>query len=498
MIMKLNRSFTPALAAMTASLLAAGFSAAEESFESTAVVAFTNVSVVDTTGGPTRHSMNLIVSGGRITSLGEAESTPIPRESRVVDASDKFVIPGLWDMHVHTLLTYTVGDSTVDIHEVFFPLFVAHGVTGVRDMNGSIEILHRVRDQMKAGLLRGLRLVAAGRLIDGEEWFFGSIAVATREDGRAAVRKMADAEVDFIKIGGMMPREAYFGVVEAAKGFGLPICGHVPFEITAKEASAAGQKSIEHLDGVLRGCSSSEPEPRQKAEALIEEAQGGFSDAWLARVRAEAGALNAQDAELCSALIAQFAANQTWQVPTLVFKRATAFHDDPSVLEDPRTAYIPSYLMDTWGPDNALTGIYTVEDFANGKLVFDRHLELVGELHRAGVPLMAGTDLVVPFIFPGSSVHDELELFVRAGLTPMEALQTATQNPARYLGLQDVLGTIETGKIADLVFLSADPLEDVRNTKEVWAVVLNGELLDTEAITSILTASRERAASGGG
>lgn len=154
--------------------------------------------------------------------------------------------------------------------------------------------------------------------------------------------------------------------------------------------------------------------------------------------------------------------------------------------------------MDTWGPDNALTGIYTVEDFANGKLVFDRHLELVGELHRAGVPLMAGTDLVVPFIFPGSSVHDELELFVRAGLTPMEALQTATQNPARYLGLQDVLGTIETGKIADLVFLSADPLEDIRNTKEVWAVVLNGELLDTEAITSILTASRERAASGGG
>ena len=498
MIMKSNRSFTTALAAIIASLPAAGFSAAEDSFESTAAVAFTNLSVVDTTGGPTRHGMTLIVSGGRITSLGKTESTPLPRKSRVVDASGKFVIPGLWDMHAHTLLTHTVGDSTVDIHEVFFPLFVANGVTGVRDMNGSIEVLHRVRAQMKAGLLRGPRLVAAGRLIDGEEWFFGSIAVATREDGRAAVRKLADAEVDFIKIGGMTPREAYFGVVEAAKGFGLPLTGHVPFEITAKEASAAGQKSIEHLDGVLRGCSSSEPEVGQKAEALMEEAKVTFSDAWLARVRAEAGALNAQDAELCAALIAQFAANRTWQVPTLVFKRATAFLDDPSFVEDPRTAYIPSYLIDTWGPDNVLTGMYTAEDFANGKRVFDRHLELVGEMHRAGVPLMTGTDLVVPFIFPGSSVHDELELFVRSGLSPMEALQTATQNPARYLGLQDVLGTIETGKIADLLFLNADPLEDIRNTKEVWAVVLNGELLDTEAITSILTASRERAASGGG
>ncbi len=460
------------------------------------VVAFTNVSVVDTTGGPTLHSMTVVVSAARITSLGQTESTPFPPESHVVDASGKFVIPGLWDMHVHTLQSWTVGGGAVDSHEVFFPLFVANGVTGVRDMNGSIEILHRVRDQMRAGSLRGPRLIAAGLMVDGEEWSFGSIAVATREDGRAAVRELADAGVDFIKVGGLTPRDAYFGVVEAAEASGLPFSGHVPFQITAKEASEAGQNSIEHLDGILLGCSSSEPELRQKAEALID-AEGAFSHLWLARVRAEAGALKAQDAERCSALIAQFAANQTWQVPTLVLKRATAFLDDPSILEDPRTAYIPSFLMDTWGPDNGLTGMYTAEDFANDKLVYYRHLELVGELHRAGVPLMLGTDTADPYIFPGFSVHDELELFVRAGLTSMEALQTATQNPARYLGLQDVLGTVEIGKIADLVFLNADPLEDIRNTREIWAVVLNGELLDAEAITSILSASRGLAHSGG-
>jgi len=179
-----------------------------------------------------------------------------------------------------------------------------------------------------------------------------------------------------------------------------------------------------------------------------------------------------------------------------VLKRATAFLDEPEVFQDPRIAFIPNYLLDTWGPDNALTGMYTVEDFEKEKRVFARHLELVGEMHRSGVQLMPGTDAVDPYIFPGSSVHDELELFVQAGLSPMEALQTDTWNPARYLEMTDSLGSVAVGMIADLVFLDADPLEDIRNTTQIWAVVLDGEVLDRESIENILSASRERAASG--
>jgi imidazolonepropionase-like amidohydrolase len=464
--------------------------------ENSNVVAFTNVSIIDVTGGPTQHDMTLVINGNHITALGETALISAPTGALVVDAAGKFVIPGLWDMHVHTLQTWTVADSTVDLPDTFFPLFVANGVTGVRDMNGSMDVLRRVRERMQEGSMRGPRVVTAGLIVDGADWSFGSIAVASREDGRDAVHQLAEAGAEFVKVGGLTPREAYFGVVEAAKELNLPLSGHVPLQITAAEASAAGQKSIEHLDGILLGCSSNEQDLRSDTEAAFIAAQGEFSLLWLARVRAEAGALESPDAERCSTLISQLAANRTWQVPTLVLKRATAFLDEPEVFQDPRIAFIPNYLLDTWGPDNALTGMYTVEDFENEKRVFARHLELVGEMHRSGVQLMAGTDTVDPYIFPGSSIHDELELFVQAGLSPMEALQTATWNPARYLEMTDSLGSVSVGKIANLVFLDKDPLENIRNTRRIWAVVLDGEVLDRESIENILSASRELAASG--
>ncbi len=457
------------------------------------MVAFTNVSIIDVTGGPLQHNMTLVINGNHITALGETASTSVPTDALVVDAAGKFVIPGLWDMHVHTLSTWPVADSTVDLPDTFFPLFVANGVTGVRDMNGSIEVLHRARARVQNGLMVGPRVVSAGLIVDGANWPFGSIAVASHEDGRDAVYQLAEAGAEFVKVGGLTPREAYFGVVEAVKELNLPLSGHVPLQITAAEASAAGQKSIEHLDGILLGCSSNEQELRR--DALIA-AEGGFSQLWLARVRAEAGALESFDAERCSTLISQLAANQTWQVPTLVLKRATAFLDEPEVFQDPRIAFIPNYLLETWGPNNGLTGMYSVKDFENEKRVFARHLELVGEMHRSGVQLMPGTDAVDPYIFPGSSIHDELELFVQAGLSPMEALQTATWNPARYLEITDSLGSVAVGKIADLVFLDKDPLENIRNTRRIWAVVLDGEVLDRESIESILNASREGATSG--
>lgn len=470
-------------------LLLAGCQGARESDG----LAFVNVNVVDVEQGQILSDHTVVVRENRIVDVGPAATVSTPASAQVIDASGKFVIPGLWDMHVHTLQTWPVGDETVDLHDTFFPLFVANGVTGVRDMNGSIDVLLRARDRMESGLLKGPRVVAAGLMVDGEEWSFGSIAVASHEDGRNAVRQLVEAGADFVKVGGLTPRDAYFGVVEAAEENGLPYAGHVPFQITASEASEAGQQSIEHLDGVLLGCSANEPVLRRDAETLIS-SEGAFSHLWLARVRAEASALDTWDAERCSALISQFAENQTWHVPTLVLKRATAFIDDPSVYQDPRTAYIPSYLLDTWGQDNALTGQYTPEDFMNDKRVFSRHLELVEELHRSGVRLMAGTDTVDPYIFPGSSVHDEMELFAQAGFTPLEALQTATWNPAQYLGMTDSLGSIDVGMIADLVLLDENPLEDIRNTRRIWAVVLDGEVLDKQAINDILSESTEAAA----
>ncbi len=413
----------------------------------------------------------------------------------MVDATGKFVIPGLWDMHVHTLQSMTSGTESFDVHEAFFPLFVANGVTGVRDMNGDTDILARVRQEVLRGEIPGPRVVAAGPIVDGVSWPFGSLAVSSADDGQHAVRVLRERGADFVKVGSLVPRDAYFSIVTEAKRQQIPFAGHVPFAVTAAEASEAGQKSIEHLDGVLLASSPRERPLREELQNTMK--TGDFSVLWRSRVRAEAKALETYDERLAAQLTARFIENGTWQVPTLVLKRATAFLQDKRLADDPRLAYIPGYLFATWGPDNGLTGKYDAQDFANEKRVFAKLLEVVGMMHHAGVKFMPGTDTIDPYIFPGFSVHEELALFVQAGLTPMEALQTATWNPAEYLGITDSAGSVAVGKVADLVLLDANPLDDIRNTQRIWAVVLQGKLLQKPVLEALL-ASRKAAARQGG
>ena len=461
------------------------------------ILAFTNVTVIDATGSPPQPGMTLVVVGSRITALDKTTSVELPPDALLVDATGKFVIPGLWNMHVHTLQSMASDGESVDVHETFFPLFVANGITGVRDMNGDLAILKRVRQSISVGELLGPTIVAAGPIVDGVSWPFGSIAVQSEDDGRRAVRLLEERGADFVKVGSLVPREAYFSIADEAKRRNLPVAGHVPFSVTAAEASDAGQRSIEHFDGVLIACSRAERVLREEIREAIETGDGGFSVVWLARVRAEAKALDTCEQKLASQLTSLFANNRTWQVPTLTLKRATAFIDDEDFTDDPRVEYIPDFLTDTWGEDNPLTGDYTSKDFENEKRVFAKQLELVGEMHEAGVMFMAGTDAIDPFIFPGFSLHDELALFVQAGLTPMEALQTATRNPAQYLGMSDSVGTVGVGTLADLVLLDGNPLEDIRNTQKIWAVVLQGRLLQKEALEELLASQRAAASESG-
>ncbi len=461
-------------------------------------VAFTHITVIDATGSPPQTDMTLVVAGGRITALGKATATSLPQGALVVDASGKFVIPGLWDMHVHTLQSMSSGGKSFDVYEAFFPLFVANGITGVRDMNGDLDILARVRQKLLRGEILGPRVVAAGPAVDGVLWPFGSLAVSSADDGQHAVRVLIERGADFVKVASLVPRDAYFSIVAEAKGRQIPVAGHVPFAVTATEASDAGQRSIEHLDGVLLASSPRESRLREEIQNAMK--TGGFSDfsvLWRSRVRAEAKALETYDERLAAQLTSRFIKNGTWQVPTLVLKRATAFLQDKRFTDDQRLAYIPGYLAATWGADNALTGKYDAQDFANDKRVFAKLLEVVGMMHHAGVKFMPGTDTIDPYIFPGFSVHEELALFVQAGLTPMEALQTATWNPAEYLGMTDSAGSVAVGKVADLVLLDANPLEEIRNTERIWAVVLRGKLLQKPALEELL-ATRKAAAKQGG
>jgi hypothetical protein len=205
------------------------------------------------------------------------------------------------------------------------------------------------------------------------------------------------------------------------------------------------------------------------------------------------------DEKKAAALFTRFVKNRTWHVPTLTVLRAFWYFDDPAFINDTRLRYIPPFIRQAlgWNPKDAFGfKIRTAEDVSQGKRLFQKQLELVGLMHRAGVRLMAGTDTPNPFVFPGFSLHDELELLVKAGLTPMEALQSATRNPAEYLNLQGSLGTVEKGKIADLVLLEANPLDDISNTKKIAAVVISGKLIPKTQLQEMLAAV-EKAAAGG-
>ena len=460
-------------------------------------LAFTHATVIDMTGAPPKSDMTVVVEGGSIVQVGKTRSVKVPADARIVDAAGKFLIPGLWDMHVHTLRE---GRPPI-----FFPLFIANGVTSVRDMGCSFEEFDQLKElrlKIADGTIIGPRVVAApGPFLDGPHAFWPnrSIPVSNETEARQAVASLKQHGADFVKTYNNIPREAYFAVIYEARRQGLPVAGHVPLYVSVAEASDAGQKTMEHLGsiygGILLACSSREAEIRR---AMIEaiERPNSTAPSQLAAQRAELPALmNSYSREKASALFKRFVRNGTWQVPTLVVLRSFAYIDDPAFTNDERIKYLPRSMMSGWNAREVPIFMErTAADVANGKKLFDMQKQLVDALRRADVQLMAGSDALNPFIFPGFSLQDELALLVRAGLTPLEALQAATINPARFFGMQDKLGTVETSKLADLVLLNGNPLDDIHNTQRIQAVVVNGRYFSRVELDRML-AEVEAAAS---
>ena len=427
-----------------------------------APIAFTHVTVIDVTGGSARRDTTVVITGDRITAIGDSANLSVPADAKVIDATGKFLIPGLWDMHVHWYMRDT------------FTLFIANGVTGVRQMFGNSDLL-RWREQIANGSLLGPRMIVASPIIDGPRPIWpNSIAVSNEEEGRKAVRRVKQWGADFVKVYALLPRDAYFGIADEAKQQGITFVGHVPNSVSPGEASDAGQKSIEHLTGILIECSDKQTELREK---LVK------ADSPEARGRIQATALQTYDQKKAAELFARFAKNQTWQCPTLTVLRSGAYLGDEEFRRDGRLRYIPRLLQQGW---NYRLANRSGGDSAGAKNVLRKQIEIIGAMQKAGVPILAGTDTGNPFCFPGFSLHEELALLVIAGLTPVEALRTATLNPAKFLGLDQTLGTIEQGKIADLVLLDANPLLDIRNTQRINAVVANGRLFDRKALDKML------------
>ncbi|HEX8733784.1 MAG TPA: amidohydrolase family protein [Pyrinomonadaceae bacterium] len=457
------------------------------SAQQTKPLVFTRVTVIDMVDAKPRTEMTVIVEGNRIARIGKSSKIRIPNNAQVVDAGGKFLIPGLWDMHVHALRPERV--------DYFFRLFIANGVTGIRDTGTTEEgfaILARLRREIADGTRTGPRIIAAGRILDGAKPVVpeNSIPFTNEAEARQAVRFLKQSGADFIKVYSGIPREQYYAIIDEAKKLKIPVAGHIPWDVTSAEASDAGQKSFEHLGNILQSCSTLPPKTiEMRADAPVKPSgkPGDFSHIPARIAERTKIELETYDEQKCQSLFAKLAKNKTWQVPTLATKRALSLVDDGTFFNDARMKYITPEDLENWKPENNFFLKYRTPEFiVQKKRLYQKELELTAAMHKAGVPFMAGTDIPGAYTYPGFSLHDELALLVQVGFTPFEALRAATRNPAEYLNLSDKLGTIEKGKLADLVLLDANPLDDINNTKRINAVVFNGKYLSKEAIANLL------------
>jgi imidazolonepropionase-like amidohydrolase len=431
-------------------------------------LAFVHATVIDATGTPAQPDVTVIIEAQRIVELGPSASISIPTNARVVDASGRYLIPGLWDMHAHEIF----GDWLPEDEKIIPLLFVANGITGVRDMGGDLEPLKKWRSRIASGDLLGPRMFIAGPMLDGPVPAFPSSApVKDAADGRRIVDELKANGADFIKIQSLVPRDGYFAAADEAKKQSIVFAGHVPDAVRAVEASNAGQKSIEHLTGVFEGCSSVEAE-------LMSKPRGPGRGRFLATY----------DPTKAKALIALFLKNQTWQVPTLFWEQGEWLIEQTNSGPDPLAKYAPPAWKDRTWPmfTRDILKSWSTDPLADREAFVQAEFKMVREMHRAGVPILAGTDTAAGVrVYPGFSLHSELELLAHAGLSPMETLQTATRNPALYLGLADS-GTIARGKRADLVLLDANPLDSISNTRKIRSVVLNGRYLSRADLDGLL------------
>jgi imidazolonepropionase-like amidohydrolase len=441
-------------------------------------LAITHVTLIDATGRAAQADQTVLIQDQRIVAIGKTAEVKLPADSEVADGHGKFLIPGLWDMHAH-IAAVSPADA-----DNYLTLFIANGVTGVREMHSYFpEMIFALRKSIQDDKRLGPWIVAAGAMIDGPNPSAGGALVASSDEAaRAAVRSLKKRGADFIKVHSKLPRDAYFGVADEAKRQGLPFAGHVPESVSAQEASDAGQKSIEHLTGLWISCSADESSLRNE---MTRELASGRAGDLVPLMRVWLKPFDSFRESKAESLYRSFTRNHTWQTPTLVLVKAACSLDDPDFTSDPRVRYMPAFVQGFWDVGNPQNQALR-KSLSNLKRVSARSLEEVGKMHRAGVEIMTGTDTPFPFCFPGFSLHDELALLLKAGLTPMEALQCATRNPARYLGRIEDVGTIEKGKFADLLLLDANPLEDIKNTQRIAAVIVHGHLLNRETLRTML------------
>ena len=451
-----------------------------------------NANVIDVVSGNILPSQDVVIKADTITYIVDHRSITI-QTNETVDGTGKYLIPGLWDMHTHT--------SSIPItRNIFLPIFIANGVTGIRNMASdcfdsakfnciregfadpypSIFEFNSWKEEIKAGTLIGPQIVAGSAQLDGPgDEVSTPLKPGTPEHAREHARILKERGVDLAKIYNFIPRDAYFAFADEANRIGLPFAGHVPEGVKASEASELGQRSIEHaaFTNVAEECSAREDELRRRLRAELDSDEPDIMSVWLEMIESH-------DTIKCARVYETFVRNGTWVTPTLINSDWLPDEIAYDWREDPRLRYLPREERKYWDDDEEEPDSFQGNANARKLALFEHAVTLAQ--HRAGVPLLAGSDSGGRGVFTGFGLHDELRVLVAIGLTEAEALRTATLEPAKYLNALETQGTVQVGKVADLVLLNANPLEDITNTQKIEAVVAMGRYFDRKSLDEIL------------
>lgn len=439
-----------------------------------------NVNIIDVESGNVVANQDVIVNANKITHiLNHAEQTIQSRTT--INGTNKYLIPGLWDMHVHMMREKWYKSQ--------MPLLRASGITGFREMWGDFSIANNVKSQVAKDSLPYFRFVAAGHILDGEKPFWlRSIPVATSDAATRIVDSLINGKADFIKVYSFLKPDVFYAIAKRSKANNFPFVGHVPHTVWLTDASKAGMASMEHLYGFLtEACSNSD-----SAMALMQRTVKAFENGDKAERKKitllfNSLVLNHFSKEKMRSIARTLKENKTYIVPTLAMLRGEYFTNDTTFTNDSRLKYMSKETLEYWKEqtESDLKNLTEIE-WLNKRKRWAIEQQIMRILISEKVLVMAGTDSDNPYAFPGFSLHDEMALYVEFGMTPVEALRSATITPVKFLKMTDSLGTIKTGKLADLVLLEANPLENINNTTKIHTVIANGKLYGKKYIDSVI------------
>ena len=439
----------------------------------------TNIDIIDAHQGLIK-GMTVVIVENKIVKVGKAGEIKLVGTDVQIDGKGKYLIPGLWDAHVH--FAYIE-----ELAPLMFDLFLTYGITSVRDTGGKIEFVKKWKDLAEQNPSKAPRVKIAGPLLDGmPNVYDGSaptrppLSVGAGSVGQAVaiVDHLDSMEVDLIKAYEMLTPDQFVAIAERARSKGLKVTGHVPLSMDVISASNAGMNSMEHLRNLEMSCAKDAENLLQARRNML--ADGKNEEGGVLRSNIHTAqrnhAVQNQDDEKTEKVLGTLARNNTWQIPTLAL--STGFVRRPFLSESWQNDFkvLPELVRSTW-----IEGINNVKatEPSEAQLNYKEWaLDMINKINKAGIGIMAGTDCPIFFLTPGRSLHEELLVLVEGGLTPLEAIESATLKPAEYFEMQDQLGLIKEGHFADLLILDKNPLEDINNTRSIHVVIKNGEIYD--------------------